>query len=274
MKNNIIMKSAVMLVVLLTMMGCDKENPITYDSTDTKYYFSYKGNEVGQVDSTRISFYDYPELKDEDIIYLEVTTMGAPSNVDRAVKIEQVYIYDEFGDPYEGNWSGDKTQTDPDYIAEPGVDYVAFDDPRVTPSLWIKAGESKTRIPLIIKYREKSKEEQNYMVLRIALETSPGGIGLAADHTEFVLRHTAKYTQPSNWSSYNYWFGTWGPAKMDFIVATLGSMPDWSTLYTMNAFNSWCGRTCGTAYAQYLTDHDNVPIYEKDGTPVSFPQKF
>ena len=90
------------------------------------------------------------------------------------------------------------------------------------------------------------------------------------DRVVYVLKITGKATKPANWDSPNSYlatFGEWGQEKMRFIIDYVG----------YNTFDE----TLITDYRYYLqlkareklAEYEAVkgPIYEADGTRVTFP---
>jgi hypothetical protein len=161
--------------------------------------------------------------------------------------------------------------------AEPGVHFVAFDDPQVKAQYVIPAGATSASLPIIL-LRDPSLQT-SVRTLRIALAENEHFL-LSVDenklHRNIVFAD--KLTMPEMWAFgvVKFYFGTYGEAKHRFMIEVTGQPFD----------NEWFkknfpGNQYDSDYMYFLQgwlqeklDERNAregsPLTEKDGTIVKF----
>ncbi|SEM72439.1 protein of unknown function [bacterium A37T11] len=109
----------------------------------------------------------------------------------------------------------------PDAVA--GVHYVSFEDAQLN-LLWkLEAGQYEGYLP-IVTIRDASLKNATYQ-LHFRIDTSADFYPGNSDHTEGIVYISDKLSQPSNWT-YNFFLGTYGPVKHQFIVEQSGEKWD------------------------------------------------
>lgn len=188
-------------MILGSMCSCQQQDTEVYEN-DPRIFFARGDRGYGQQDSLVHSFFTVPEGQDRDTVFIELKTMGFPSEISRPVKIVQ-------------------TNTDAADAAIPGTHYIAFDDPSIAGQFAVAPGEVAVKIPLIL-LRDKSLETR-----KVRLEMTVGtneyfqpGIDM---NRNFMVRTTAMSEKPTNWDTdWKYTFGDWGSKKMWLIVNYVG----------------------------------------------------
>jgi hypothetical protein len=156
--------------------------------------------------------------------------------------------------------------------AEPGVHYVAFDDPQVKAQYVIPAGASSASIPVIL-LRDPSLQEAA-RTLRITLvENAHFLLSANRDKLHRSIALVDKLAKPKQWVS--YFFGKYGEAKHRFMIDTTGQAVDdkWFKKYFQEEYDGdymaylqgWLQRKLNERNAS-----EGSPLTEKNGTIVDF----
>lgn len=255
-------KISVLLSIVAGLLSgsCDQREVTRYED-DPRIYF-YKGivyDEVAltsytQSDSIKRSFFVLPDDQMWDTVWLDIRTMGFPTDQDRPMKIVQ-------------------TNTGQPYAAVAGKHYIGFDDERVKKEVSIAAGQVKRMLPVIF-YRDPSLEKDS---VRLELEIQRNDYFEVGMDTlsRFMVEMTAKPAKPRLWSSvFQSVFGDWGPKKMWFIMRYVG-FSDFENRIGDYAYQIFLRGRAGEALAEYNADERNEdrPLKEADGTPVKFLDK-
>ena len=198
-----IAKYIIILLSGLSFCGCEEKVVLLYENQPGLYFFQgvdYTNN-VSQNDSISYSFYIKESSRERDTLYLNLRAMGIPSPQDRPISFLQTNI------------GGTK-----DAVA--GRHYVAFDDPEVVPHIVMPANGVITNIPLII-LRDPSMKLNEFRICLQILPNEHFNIGLETQKS-FLIKVSDMTAPPSNWNSWKYYFGEWGPVKMKFIIDYVG----------------------------------------------------
>lgn len=128
------------LFVVVLGASCSEIELEPYKGTDSYIYFLSQsqmqlGNSMYTYNGTR----SVNRNKKRDTLYFRVAVSGLMSSEDRPLKLEQYTIEGETGVP-----------------AEPGVNYIAFDDPDIQHLLVVPADSAEVNIPLIFTYDDAS----------------------------------------------------------------------------------------------------------------------
>lgn len=259
------MKRYRLIVLLVVAVGlflgsCEERDVMRYED-DPRIYF-YKGivyDEVAltsytQSDSVKRSFFVLPDNQMWDTVWLDIRTMGFPTDYDRPIKIIQ-------------------TNTGEPYAAVAGKHYIGFDDERVKDQVSIAIGQVKRMLPVIF-YRDPSLTTDS---VRLEIEIQPNeyfGVGMDT-LSHFMVEMTAKPSKPKLWSSvFQSVFGDWGAKKMWFIMRYVG-FSDFENRINDYAYQTYLRGRAAEALAEYNADERNEdrPLREADGTVVKFLDK-
>ena len=239
-------------ISVLAFVACQENEISTFDNESSLFFFRdiYNNNSKGtpQLDSTSYSFFLAGSIQ-IDTVWLDVLLTGSPSDQDRPFRIVQSNVGEPGG-------------------AVAGTHYVAFDDPEMVKRMVMPANKVSVALPVIMT-RTPQMDTEEY---RLDMEILPNEYFIQGikDRVVYVLKITGKATKPANWDSPNSYlatFGEWGQEKMRFIIDYVG----------YNTFDE----TLITDYRYYLqlkareklAEYEAVkgPIYEADGTRVTFP---
>lgn len=250
-----------LVVVLSSFLGsCDEQDVIRYEN-DPRIYF-YKGivydnvarTSYTQSDSVKRSFFVLPDTQMWDTVWVDIRTMGFPTDYERPMKIVQTNV----GEPF---------------AAVEGKHYIGFDDERVKEQVSIAAGQVKRMLPVIF-YRDPSLEKDS---VRLEIEIQSNeyfSVGMDT-LSHFMVEMTAKPSKPRLWNSvFSYIFGDWGAKKMWFIMRYVG-FTDFENRISDYAYQTYLRGRAAEALAEYNADERNEdrPLREADGTLVEFLDK-
>lgn len=213
-------------------MACEKDLPL-YNTSDcwlNFVYYNYAGNIMkgeSVTDAMRQSTYSFiktgaSEGQDiqRDTVWFEVSTMGFLSDKDRPVQLKQIITNDN--------------------DAQPGIDYIAFDDPEFYNICKVGANQSHVYIPIVVLNNEGLRNGN--VRLTFAFDENeffkPGYDGL----TERTLYISGKLEQPSLWRT-SYW-GMYGEIKHQLMIEWTGEA--WDDEYLEDLYNGDAG------YIDYL----------------------
>lgn len=189
---------------LFTLFACE-EDLTPYDEDTCRLNFVYEPYTKSDTLIRRTFVYDV-DTRVYDTVWLEVETMGFLFDEDRAVKLEQV------------NGDGEVP------TAKSGVHYVAFDDPQVAGLSVVPAGQSKAKIPVILKRDVSLKNEEVMLKVRIGTNDffQPG----YPDYQLKTIMVSDILTQPKYWNFYTkyYFAGEYGFEKHKFMIRATADM--------------------------------------------------
>lgn len=236
--------------------GCQEKEIYRYENDPRLYFFKgiiYYPNNTSfiQRDSVKQTFFVKPDSQKRDTVWVDVRTMGFPTNYPRPVKLVQSNI----GEPD---------------AAIPGVHYVAFDDEELREKMCIEAGNVRQFIPVVL-LRDPSLEQA---IFRIKMDIAPNDYFAVGMDTlaHFQVTTTAMPDKPSLWNSYwSGFFGDYGTKKMWFLVNYVG-LKDFNTRITDRGYLAYLRAKAVEALAVYNADERNPdrPLKEADGNPVKF----
>jgi hypothetical protein len=192
-------------LLFAALPACQEEEVPLYIEETGKINFSLTTATADSI--TNYTFVYEPQTKQEDTLWLELFTTGFITDYPRPVALRQLPV--------------DTLQ------ARPGVHYVALDDPRVAASYVIPAGESRARIPIILK-RDTSLAETTYS-LTLGLDENehfkPGFV----ENRKMQITISDILVKPAIWASiWDMIFATYGPVTHRFMIdnAPEGITPD------------------------------------------------
>lgn len=247
-----LLKTYSILASLILLFSCQEQDIMTYEN-DPAIYFANESLDAyyeSQHDSINHSFFIYGEDVIRDTIHILIRTMGMPTDYDRPVNLVQTNI----GQPN---------------AAIAGTHFIPLDDPTVKDSMCIPAGQVSQFIPIIV-LRDKSLASEEVR-LDLSLEANEYFRQGIDAWRKFFVTTTDQAVKPSNWDrTWQYIFGaSWGTEKMRFIIQSTG-YTDFENPPSDSGYRNWLGDTAKQALLDYNAAHPDAPLYEADGTPVSF----
>jgi len=249
------------IVALILATSCEAELPTW--SGEQRINF-VEGVTLGDT-TIRYSFVFSPLEITEHTIWLEVATEGFLSDAPRRIDFVQVL-----------------TGTND---AQPGVHFVAFDNPRVRDQYVVPARAETVRIPIIL-FRHSSLQEGE-KILRIELrENTDFQLTANPQKRSREIIMSDKLMIPRMWAADTtavpQYFGEYGPVKHRFMIDN--SAPNWDDKWfdeNWHMFTYTNGRPWGWVpnepiYMNYLRGVllralGNQVLLEADGTRVTFP---
>lgn len=196
-KNLIAMKKTTNYILWLLpvcfLFSCE-ENLEPYHETTNRLNFVF---ENFLTDSTTYqSFVYYPQSKVYDTVLIEISTMGYVTDYDRPVSLRQI--------------------AGPEPQAKAGKHYIAFDDPSVTGLYHIPAGQSKVKLPVILK-RDPSLQEETVILTFTFAENEyfkPGYV----TNVNRRISISDQLTKPEYWDNAEDYFAYYGKVKHRFMI--------------------------------------------------------
>lgn len=200
------MKKLIKYCLMLGLLGwmvsaCEQQDAQIYEN-DPRIAFKRGERGYGQQDSLIHSFFLVTKGKERDTVWVEMAAMGLPEQEKaRAIRLVQ-------------------TNEGKEGAAVAGKHYVAFDDASVAGLMLMPANQVEVKIPVILIHDPSLDKEKVRIEITVGEnEFFRPGIDL---NRNFMVQTTAMPEQPANWQSWSYYFGVWGPVKMDFIINYLG----------------------------------------------------
>lgn len=196
------------MVFILFAASCEKDLE-PYDAPDCHLnfiYLSYAGDKILTTEDVKkdksadynLTSYSFVYSGDaqRDTLWFKIGTMGFLSDVDRPLALQQLPAGDTLED------------------AQPGVHYVAFDDPQLADFYRVPAHCDTLSIPVIL-LRDPSLDTKT-VELKFGFKDN-GFFKPGYDmFSTRIIRLTAEYVQPSNWPE--AMFGKWGPEKHRLMI--------------------------------------------------------
>lgn len=250
MKKNLVY---ILAVLLLGIAGCERESVLKYENDPRLYFFKGTDNTQNpylvQMDSVAQSFFILPDAQMRDTVRIVIETMGLTSDQPRPFTLVQTNVGEADA-------------------AVAGKHYLAFDSEEMKKNMMIPAGSVRYYLPLVVLRGDPFMETS---VLRLKLkivENEYFKVGIETQ-TELLVKMTAAPEMPSNWRSWQYTFGKWGPKKMWFLVHYMG-ITDF-TFPEDYAYTSYLHSLFLEKLAEYNANPNNpdVPLSEADGTLIS-----
>ncbi|WP_316751730.1 DUF4843 domain-containing protein [Pedobacter gandavensis] len=259
------MKTKYFLValVLMTMASC-KEEPFLFNDLATLQFgppvsaIYQPGAAAAGALSTYTFFYKSEDVL-QDTVFFDIYAIGGTSSKDRRFKLEQV-------------------QVDGVSNAVPGVHFISFDDPGVSKSLVIKAGQVHSRVPVIM-LRDVSLKTAD-AVLRVNVVENENFKKGEANYLWRRLDFTDRINKPAAWGGIyqNTYYGKYSTVKHKFMIDKTGEiwdqefmsvlqdplLPDPSRImYYMSVIKA--------ALINYNIAHPGNPLRDEVGDLVVFP---
>ena len=221
MKNISILSASAAL--LFTLVSCEKDL-IPYDDATCRLNFMY-GAEGDWLTTENIedSYSDdsysttsysfiYAGGVECDTLWFKVRTSGFLADEPRPIALEQIAVPDTVDN------------------AEPGVHYIAFDDPALAQFYMVPANADTLSIPIVL-LRDPSLDTED-VVLRVGFDENnyfKPGFELMSTRTIYI---SGRLSRPQNW--YDALFGVWGPVKHELMIQWTGER--WDDAYFEELF--------------------------------------
>lgn len=234
-------------LLIVSTIGCKENTALEYENDPALYF---ENSYYTQQDSIAHTFFIQPDDQMRDTVFVEILTMGYPTDTDRPFVLEQ----SNAGKPG---------------AAVAGKHFVAFDDPEMLEHLKIPKGSVRKSFPLIV-LRDPSLElEEVRIELKIGEnEFFRSGID---EWTNFVVKTTSMAVKPTSWDTqWKYYFGpTWGSVKMKFIIDNTG-FTEFDGGFLNSDYSNYLSSKVKQKLLEYNTNHPDDPLSEADGTLVTF----
>ena len=233
----IVIANILIFLLVVGTISCKENSALEYENDPALYF---ENTTYGQRDSISHTFFIQPDDQMRDTVFIEILTMGYPTDSDRPFILEQTNA----GQP--GSAIAGKLE-----------------------HLKIPKGSVRKSFPLIV-LRDPSLElEEVRIELKIGEnEYFRSGID---DWTNFVVKTTSMAVKPTNWDTYwKYYFGpTWGSVKMKFIIDNTG-FSDFDGDRLNTDYTNYLSSKVKQKLLEYNTNHPDDPLSEADGTLVTF----
>ena len=260
-------------VVILMATACTQEQPGIFSMPDNRLNFQFYDGNGDLVDDAELvtdamRFYSFSFVFSgmeavRDTVWFTATTMGPLSKEARPYALRQI-------------------QREGVLNAEPGVHYVAFDDPEMQALCQVAPDSCTVQVPVILLRDASLKDTTAVLEFGFAENAyfKPGYDGFTTRYIEFADR----LTKPSYWDMYGlgiYYFGDYGEVKHQLLIEWTGH--PWDDAYIEEFMYS------DYAYQNYICDYvtkrlaeenaereaAGLGVYEeKDGTLVNFTPSY
>lgn len=165
--------------------------------------------------------------------------------------------------------------------AQSGVHFVPFDSEEMQKLLIFHAGKMTDSIPVILLRDPSLKEIGRRLTLRLensddilAADQMPDS---TVEHTTVCIYTADCLSQPSTWYNYNFFLGTYGQVKHDFIIRHSGKK--WDDDFIKSLTTSLQTYYLYKFRNELIVENEERKtkgldvLKEKDGTPVTFPDR-
>lgn len=232
--------------------GCENDLPV-YEGGESWLKFEYEYTRDSIINYSFAYGHSSVQI---DTVELELQLMGEVKDYDRPFTLKQV--------PAGGL----------DAVA--GEHYVPFDDKDLVSAYVLPANATKVTVPVVLK-RDPSLKEDNYTLRLTIGETGEFACG-SKERAYRTIVIADELIRPNNWNGHiDYFFGTWGKAKHQFMIDVSGNKWDeeyvqglLDIMFTDQGYVFYWLDFFKQALAEYNATHD-TPLCEEGGEPVTFP---
>lgn len=238
---------------MLFFAACEEKNVELYKNEPALYFWRGTDYSVDfrQYDSLAYSFFVKDANRQRDTVYVQLRTMGLPTDAPRTVKLVQ-------------------TNAGAVDAAVPGTHYVAFDNAEVASQMVVPAGAVITHIPVIVLRDPSTKSREYRLNLEIAKnENFEAGL---EEQKKFLIKISDMTFKPSNWNSWQYYFGEWGPVKMWFIINYVGVSDFDNYSQYSQAMLDFYKMKANQKLEEYNKNNNTILTEDDQITEVVFPQ--
>ena len=252
--------SIIILAIVFLSTACEENNFKIYNDGDLIQFGPEESRiymaSYNLVDTTKTyTFYYKQATVIQDTVFFDIYAIGGVSSRNRSFALKQ--------DSVAGATN-----------AVPGVDYIAFDDPRVKENYIIKAGAVHTRVPVILLRNAKLKT--NMLTLKISnVENENFRLGEKSNIWRKII-FTDRLSQPNQWDANmtKYYIGNYSVAKHAFMIQATGDKWDDDFILTLkNDFSlmSFYTSFLKTSLIDYNNAHPTSLLKDENGVLVTFP---
>ncbi len=241
------------LTGILMFSACEEKNVALYEDEPALYFWrgTDYNNDFRQYDSLAYSFFVKEITRERDTVYVQLRTMGLPVDYPRAVKLVQ-------------------TNSGEQGAAMAGTHFAAFDRAEMAPHMVVPAGAVVADIPVVI-LRDPSMKNQEFRLELEVVRNEHFVVGLE-DQKKFLIKISDMTFKPSNWSSWQSYFGDWGPVKMWFIINYVGVSDFENYSQYSSAMLKFYKMKANQKLEEYNRDNKTILTEDDEITVVSFPQ--
>ena len=256
----IVIANILIFLLVVGTISCKENSALEYENDPALYF---ENTTYGQRDSIAHTFFIQPDDQMRDTVFIEILTMGYPTDSDRPFILEQTNA----GQP--GS-------------AIAGKHFVAFDSEEARKLMVIPAGEVSANIPIILLRDVSLKEEIYYLTLQL-IENDEFKIGGVTKDVEYAITFADKLIKPNFWDlpyQGSYYFGKYSMRKHEFMIEVAGGKIDdewWRSLYgasSVTGLLAYYQSKFKTELDKYNSDPENIanglaPMREIVGDPTS-----
>lgn len=190
---------------------------------------------------------------ERDTLWFKVRTSGFLSDQPRPIALKQIAVSDTIDN------------------AEPGVHYMAFDDPALAQFYQVPANADTLSIPVVL-LRDPSLEQKD-VVLHFGFDGNDyfqPGFSTMSSRTIYI---SARLTEPNNW--YKNYFGEWSSLKQELMIQWTGEA--WDEAYLAEFYKG------DTNYIYYMMEWFSRKLAEENALresrgeepyPIEFPSSY
>lgn len=257
-------------ITLIGTASCEKDLE-PYSNPDCYLNFLFKttyGDDYATTDDINTGYavtdqatiynFKFHNDRTSDTVWVEAQTMGFVTDYDRQFALEQVMMEGEEN-------------------AVAGVDYVAFDSEEAQRAMVVKAGETKFKVPVIVKRSEQQRTKTVMLKIRFkANDYFRNGFDCMQER---IIAITDRLAKPSVWDDFDldFFLGYYGEVKHKLMIEWSGNT--WDDEYITEVYNT------DNAYIDYMDQvfakrlaeenekrkAQGLDVYrEADGTEVDF----
>jgi hypothetical protein len=254
MKNKAFKSKLISLVAIaMVFAGCEELVVNKYGDYTAVYFYNGRSNILGnaQYDSISHSFFYSSGSTGVDTVWVDVRLTGIASPFSRPIPLKQIFP--------DGEQEDSKGQ--------PGVHYIAFDNPQLASFLIMPENKVVAKIPIVLLRHESLQQKEYRLWLELGSNEyfDPG----VKESQRFLIKISDLVVQPANWT--RVWqsaFGTWSVVKMKFIIDYVGVTDfDIDILYV--DMKNYLNQKAKSKLIEY--EAANGPLYDETNKRVEFP---
>ena len=229
------MKYITIIMILLTVASCKKEERLTYNESSSVYFYKFRTNP----DSTNYTFVVKPDSVLTDTLYLMLRISGVAVDKDRKVNI---VLADSS-------------------TAQQGKHFNI-------PEAIIKAGAYDAKIPVYV-LRSPDEKDSIFIAYFNIAPSADFKPGYNSDLT-YKIGITDQLIKPSDWNGITeLFYGAYSKAKHQFMVSRLGTTA--ITISTGAQFSEIMSILQKMRVELIKYEAENGPLIDENGVRVTFP---
>ena len=255
------------ILLVVSVVSCQQvEVPINEQNSYVNFYDSL--NQYRRcIQAQSLNFYYMDDAVTRDTVWFDIISFASIPTRDYQVQISQRKI--------SSNVILDMKD------AEPGVQYVSFDNPAVKDLMILHKGALIDAVGIVVLRDKSLKEEGRRIVMRI-VDSNEVKASDQREDTDIDVAYVALYvadclTQPTNWDMW-FFLGTYGAVKHNFVVRHSNAHWDYDFINGLdsNTKTYYLYKFRNELAAENAEREANGlgKLSEKDGTPIEFPQNY